>query len=288
MMIFANSKFYYWIKLLRVYQWSKNLLIFLPLIATKQFQYGILIDTFLLFMIFSLFLSNTYIINDIIDIKDDQKHPRKKYRPIAIGKISKKSAKIFCLVSFAFLTPLIFFNYSVNITLYFTLYILLSIFYSKIIKKIIFIDLVFLVLFFLLRIYLGGEFNNIEISYWLAGFSFFLFLSLATLKRSTELNNYNHARKYEKKHFKFLVTIGITSSIISMIILIFYIRSDNFQNYHNENYLFYLLPIILITWLLRANYLSFKKKLIDDPILFLLKDKLSYLFFLITLIIINS
>ena len=148
--------------------------------------------------------------------------------------------------------------------------------------------MVFLVLFFLLRIYLGGEFNNIEISYWLMGFSFFLFLSLATLKRSTELNNYNRARKYKKKHFKFLVVIGIMSSIISTLILLFYIESSNFQSYHNENYLFYLLPFILLTWLLRANYLSFKKKLIDDPVLFLLKDKLSYLFFLITLIIIIS
>jgi 4-hydroxybenzoate polyprenyltransferase len=274
-----------WIRLLRIYQWVKNLLIFTPLIAIKKFNFETLYYNLEIFFIFSLFVSTTYIINDLIDIEEDRKHPQKKKRPLASGEIRGKNAKYFCFVSIVFLLSIIFYNYSINIILYFILYLLMSIFYSKLAKKIIFFDLIFLVLFYLLRIFLGGEYNNIEISYWLISLSFFIFLTLGTIKRASELNNYSFSRKYQKNHLKYLLIIAFICSIISTIILILYISSTNFKKFHNDNDLFNLIPIILFIWLLRVNYLSYKKKMIDDPILFLLKDKISYLSIIISLII---
>ena len=284
--------FYNWIEQFRIYHWSKNIVIFLPLVAVQEYSiqsFSILISIFLLF---SFFVSGTYIINDFFDLKSDKLHKIKKLRPLASKRINVNNA---ILVSFFLLSTCLvicYYKFSLDIVLIFLLYLILSLTYSKIIKKIPILDILVLSLFYLIRLWLGGLAIDVSISVWLFTFCFFIFLPLCCIKRIIEINKFNKKsiRGYGKNDISFLNNISNSSSLLSLIVILLYAESTNFKVYYNNIYFLFIISLIIIFWMLRVNRLANKGLVSHDPVLFALKDKLTYFLTFIAgiLLIINS
>ena len=272
-----------YLNLIRLSQWSKNLLIFIPIIAAKQYELIYLQKALLGFVIFSLLASSIYIFNDIIDFSKDKKHPTKKYRPIVSGEISKNKAIILGII---FLSSSILLGYAYNLLDLIFLYILLNILYSFFFKKFKFLDTFILSLFYLLRIMFSGEILNLKISYYLYTFAFFIFFSLAGIKRLNELKKYNYnVNIYEKKNSKNLLTIILISNLICIISLGAYLTSEKAQIIYNNNmFIWFAVPIILV-WILLITKNAYQGKMQDDHIEFTLTNKSSLLLIILAITI---
>ena len=189
-----------YLKLMRVKHYIKNFLIFLPLIFNGNlFNKNMFLSTCLGFVSFSLLASTIYIFNDLFDYENDRKHPLKKNRPIASGKISKEKAKLLILVllilSFGLICGMYLLNF-INKTSFLlslvvmVLYFFINIMYSIKMKHLPIIDIILLALGFVLRVYFGGSICNIEISSWLnlTVLSFSLYLVIGKRKGELEKN----------------------------------------------------------------------------------------------------
>ena len=159
-----------YIELIRVKHYIKNLLIFLPIFFSQKI--GViddLVKTIIGFVIFCIVTSIIYIFNDIIDIEKDKKHTKKKFRPLASGKVTKKQAIItiiLLLILFIIMTT-IFLKDNIYAILVLILYILLNILYSIKLKNIPIVDITILAIGFLIRVVYGSVIISIEISNWL-------------------------------------------------------------------------------------------------------------------------
>ena len=153
----------------------KNLLIFLPILASNNINNIYFFYTLYAFIFLCLITSATYLLNDIFDLKYDINHNLKKFRPLASQKISILDSILFAffliIISFFFLNLM----FSFEIISFFILYIFISITYSIFFKKLIWIDTVILASLFTLRVYLGNLVTFLDLSFWLITFSFFFF-----------------------------------------------------------------------------------------------------------------
>ena len=269
---------------LRPHQWSKNILLFAPLVAAHQStEIKILSDALIGFIAFCLCASAIYVINDIIDLPADRKSTTKNGRPFATGTIPISDG--------LYLSPLLLLiggGLSLLLPTAFTgtllIYIASTIAYSLCFKKFVFIDVVFLAGLYCLRLFAGGFLTGIDISFWLLAFSLFLFLSLAILKRYTEIQSselsdtdFLPGRDYQVQDRKILQQFGITSGMISIVVLGLYINSDTIiQLYTYPNLVWLICPLALY-WLGRTWILAGRGCLPEDPVLFAVKDRVSYL-----------
>ena len=217
----------YYFEALRPWQWLKNTLIFIPYILGKE-SYGIeVLEVIYIFIIFSLFVSSTYIINDIKDIELDQLHPIKKFRPVASGKINVKNANIF---GWLVLTFTLLGSYVIN---YFTFYYFLTYFfltflYTNKVKYIFLLDTIFIALMFTLRVMIGGVVAEINPSVYLLSTIFLISCILSTSKKISILNtlgiNYHNnfyqliKEQNQKIAFKNLYFLFSFSSILSLVV----------------------------------------------------------------------
>ena len=174
---------------IRAYQWVKNGLIFVPLIAGHHFTDAErLLNAFIAVIAFSMCSSSCYLVNDLLDLEADRRHPFKRRRPFASGDLSGKFGLVtFPILAFggAALSLILPFGFTVALAAYYVL----TFGYSFYIKKLVILDVIVLALLYALRIIAGGVATNIRISNWLLIFSMFLFLSLALLKRYSELHD---------------------------------------------------------------------------------------------------
>ena len=276
--------------LIRPHQWIKNIIIFIPLISTQEYKISSFLICLTGWLIFSFISSCGYIINDIFDKKNDQKHPEKKNRPIASGKISIKSSLY--LGGFLFLISIslgIFLN--TYFTLMLILYLAFSILYSFLLKKLMIIDLLVISYLFLFRIISGSILIEVSTSIYLLLFSQLFFFSLAGIKRIAEIKVFEDDKKlpgraYKKINLNMLNLITKISFTLSLITIIFYIASNKASNiYINSNLLYLMCPIISF-WFLRMYNLANKNKIHGDPIIFAIKDKISLFILIISAIII--
>jgi len=280
-----------WIKLTRIYQWAKNLLIFLPLIFSHQFDNFEYISICVIgFFAFSFCASAVYIINDLLDLNFDKKHPYKKHRPLASNKISQRSAKISCI--FLIIISFILANLiSINTIFLLCVYLIFSFLYSKYFKKIKFLDILILTSFYIFRIYFGGTILEIDLSLWLIVFSISLFMSLGFLKRFSELEIHkklsilkNFTRNYSYNNdVKKLNFIGLFFGYFAAILIVPYSQSQTAKNVYSHPDLIIFSSLIICFWIYRIWK---KAKLINmnDPVEFALKDKLTYVALFLILI----
>ena len=280
------------LKLIRVNQWSKNILLFFPLTFSHQFanQENLFLNC-IMFIAFSLCASATYIVNDIIDLESDKKHPYKKFRPLASNRI-KLSQAIMILISLIILSLVILSFIKFNGFILIIFYILGSFLYSIFLKKIIYIDCIILSFFYIYRIYIGSYILKIDLSLWLLSFSYMFFLSLAFLKRYGELylhKNLNQLKNYRRqykfnKDINLIRLFGYLSGIMSCLILIFYAQSESSKIlYDNSNFIIFA-GLILFTWLLRI-WNKAKNENMNDPIEFVIRDIFTYFCFVLIVII---
>ena len=292
---FMNFKYFKLVnifKITRPYQWVKNILIFIPMLMSHQLT----IDNFILsikaFIIFSLIASSIYVINDIADLESDKKHPYKKHRPLAAGLINLNQCKI---LIFILLLISSFFLLSTNLNFFFLIisYFIISNLYTFLFKKYIYVDILILSMLYTLRIIAGGVITDISVSIWLLSFSVFFFISLASVKRQIEIMNLKKVnekkisgRGYSLQNENTINKISIFSGCISILVLIFYINSPQILKLYSSPIFLWGMAFMMFFWITRIIYIAKKGKIKDDPIVYAINDKISYLclFFILCVI----
>ena len=266
------------IRLFRPTQWVKNILIFAPILAAQSRDLSALLNNVFAFLIFCMIASAVYIINDTFDIQNDRNHPVKKQRPLACGSIHlSEGLALSGILLILGLTLSIW----VDIQLFWlmSLYLILNVLYSAALKKVRFIDLLFLTLFYLARILAGSITGNIDLTYVFLAFSGFLFVALGSLKRLGELALLSNAktervpgRGYRPKDAISILLIAAISSILSIAHLINYVSSVGVSKaYKNPGFLWGIV-IILTGWIIRLIVLTNQGKS-QDPLMFVIEDK---------------
>jgi len=277
------ARFSVWIRALRVYQWVKNLLIFTPLLTSHRiFDVPGLAHAACGFLVFSLVASSTYLINDILDLPADRRHASKCRRPLAAGLISVPGAlfaAFLLLAAAALLSTLL----PWPAALLLGGYSLGTICYSVFLKKLLMVDVVALALFYTARLMYGGLVTGIEISIWTLAFCAFSFFSLAASKRINDLAKANlqasellRHRAYQARDLNALVALGASTSNIAVLVLILYINSQQGEKLYRHPHFLWAMCVPLLYWFSRTLMLANRGKLADDPILFAVKDRATY------------
>lgn len=286
-----NLIFTYIFKIIRPHQWVKNILVFVPMLMSHSFSMNNFILSTKAFIIFSLVASSIYVINDIVDIKSDQKHPYKRNRPLAAGLININQCKYIIIFLLLFS---IFFLIGVNkdFLILIILYFIISNLYTFFFKKYVIIDLLILASLYTIRIIGGGFITGISISIWLLSFSIFFFLSLAAIKRQIEIINFKKNKKvkitgrgYIVNDQKIINMIALYSGYTSILILVLYINSPQVISLYSSPNILWGMCLIMLFWISRIMFMSSKKKIEDDPIVYAIKDKISYICLLFILCI---
>jgi 4-hydroxybenzoate polyprenyltransferase len=275
-------------KTMRVHQWVKNILVFVPLLTSQ----GILNLHLLLRCLAATFAlcclaSSTYIFNDLLDIESDREHRSKRSRPIPSGQLSPMNALALSL-SLATLGIIIAARVSRGTAALLLLYAICTLSYSMVLKRKLLVDTLMLAGLYTLRVLIGGAATGIPISFWLLTFSIFVFFSLAVIKRVAELSitstgSMVSGRGYRTDDIYVLTDLGISSAFVATAVFALYINSREVQLlYANPKVLWALCPLILY-WFSRVWVLTLRGQMHDDPIIFVFKDRISYLLAIIVL-----
>jgi len=182
-----NKRIFVYLQLLRVNQWIKNIVLFTAIIFSGTlFNHSLFLKSFFAFLVFCLLSSTSYVLNDIIDYPYDKKHPQKKYRPIASGKVSLSEATflVFILTLLSLILSLFF---SISFFFLSLFFLLLHFFYSLSLKKKPLIDIFSISLSFVIRAFAGEVVTGYHIPVWLFLTIFFGSLFMASVKRHAEL-----------------------------------------------------------------------------------------------------
>jgi len=275
-----------WLESLRPHQWLKNLLVFIPLVAAHSVtDFHLLGLAALAFLLFSLCASSVYLLNDIVDLEDDRHHPRKKYRPLASGDLSMKTglttAGLFLAASFAgsvLFMPMLF-------TAALGVYYLLTFAYSFCLKRMMTVDVIALAALYTMRIIAGSFACGLVPTFWILAFSMFLFLSLALVKRFSELYEARErgmtdkakGRGYFPGDLGIVSSLGTSSGYLSVMVLALYIQDARTLSLYSQPEIIWLACPLLLFWISRVWILTHRGHMQDDPVLFAIKDRISLL-----------
>jgi 4-hydroxybenzoate polyprenyltransferase/phosphoserine phosphatase len=270
-------------KALRPHQWTKNLLIFLPLLLAHVVAVNRLLPALLAFCCFSLTASATYIVNDLLDIEADRRHPTKRMRSFASGDlpafVGLGVVAVFLLLAFCGtrLLPMAFLGWLL-------LYLVSTLAYSLYLKRIALVDVLVLSGLYTLRLLAGSAATHSHISPWLAGFSVFLFFSLAIVKRFAELENLRssglpprNGRGYLVADIDQLRSFGTSSAFAAVVVFAIYISSTEVMMLYRRPETLWLIMPLMILWLCRVWLRAARGKLDEDPLVFALTDGMSLL-----------
>ncbi len=272
------------IKEIRVYQWVKNFLLFIPALMAHKTNLDIYTTLSISFIAFSLLASSVYVLNDLLDLEADRQHPRKKNRPFASGNLS-------LLYGFILLPILIVISFGLSIsylpfefTLTLLIYYIITNLYSFKLKKLELLDIITLASLYTIRIISGGFAVDVPISPWLLAFSMFMFLSLALLKRYTELLTMLKENKltasgrgYHVEDIDIIRSFGTASAYISILVYALYAYSEQVQVLYNKPIIMWVVAVLLLYWITRIWFLAHRGKMTDDPIVFTGKDYVSWI-----------
>lgn len=268
-----------WIRALRVHQWAKNLLLFVPLLtAFSLSDMQRLLAALLAFFAFSLAASATYVVNDILDLDNDRVHPRKRQRPFASGQLSLLHGLVVASVTLGLGLALAW-AVSTGFLSMLLLYLLLTSAYSWVLKKYVLMDVLMLSLLYTLRILAGSVSVGVEASSWLLVFSVFIFLSLALVKRCAELTSLQQkgetaarGRDYRVSDLTVLWPMGIGAALSSVIVFGLFISAPHTQARYATPELLWLVEMGLIYWLGRLWIKTSRNEMHDDPVVYAMRD----------------
>ena len=273
----AGPRIKTWLKAIRVHQWVKNLLIFVPLVAGHAAgNPPQLLAAILAFFAFCLCASGTYIVNDLLDLAADRKHHSKKRRPFASGAIPVSqgifAASLLILGSLLIATQL-----PTRFLLVLLAYFVATIAYSFALKRQVIVDVIVLAGLYSLRIIAGAAATSIAPSFWLLGFSMFIFLCLAIVKRVSELQRTIAAgqlagRGYIAEDRYVLISLGTASGLVSVLILALYMQSETATDLYPVKEWLWLVPAAMLYWVARLWLKTTRDQIHDDPIVFATRD----------------
>ncbi len=268
-----------WRRVLRVHQWLKNLLLFVPLFAAHEFgNADIWISLILAFLSFSLCASSVYIANDLLDLESDRLHPRKRSRPFASGLVPTWMGVLLApllLVAGLGIAGLVGGQFLSWLAFYFAL----TCAYSWILKRLMLVDCLTLAMLYTLRIIAGATAVGHSLSFWLLAFSVFLFLSLAFVKRYAELGvqllggkEKIHGRGYHTADAHLIQTMGIVAGYTSVLVLALYLNSDAVVKLYRAPELVWGGVPVMLFWISWMWMQAHRGKMNDDPLVFAVKD----------------
>lgn len=268
---------------LRVHQWVKNLLVFVPvLLDHKLFDATVLFKATIAFAAFCFAASGGYIINDLLDHEADRRHPTKRHRPFAAETLSRPFGILMAPLLFA-AALLCSLWLSPRFLVLLTMYVGLTTVYSVYLKRIAVLDVLLLAGLYTLRVMAGVAATHVRFSTWLLAFSMFLFLSLAFLKRYAELSQLDGGpeqaiarRGYLRGDREWLGSMGGASGYISVLVLALYINSDQVVALYHRPLLLWLVCPLLLLWISRMWLLAHRGRIDQDPIVASVRDPASY------------
>jgi 4-hydroxybenzoate polyprenyltransferase/phosphoserine phosphatase len=298
-----------WVKAIRLHQWAKNVLIFLPLLLAHALAPGLIAGAVLAFISFGLCASATYIVNDLLDLEADRQHPSKRRRPFAAGDLSALSGIMVIVLFLAAsltlallvpsvisrLSPGLFLLYPHRFLVWLGIYLVTTLAYSLRLKRAVLVDVIVLSGLYTVRIIAGSAATGVAVSTWLASFSIFFFLSLAFVKRFAELENLRErggvsagGRGYNIADIEQLRSFGSASGYASVVVLTLYISNlDAAQLYQHTNRLWLLVPVLLL-WISRLWLRASRGQLNEDPVVYAITDRRSLLLGVLVALIVLS
>jgi len=280
------------LKAMRPYQWVKNVLLFVPQITAYSASNAAVTSVssishmVIAFVVFCLTASSVYVLNDLLDVLDDRHHHRKRYRPFASGELSLllgwilwPSLLVAAGTLAAFVLPSTFFAALVG-------YFVLSFAYSYTLKQKVVLDVLTLAALYTLRLIAGAAAVSVPLSFWLLAFSMFFFLSLAFIKRFNELQvalKAGHAgalrgRGYvPEQDLEIVSSMGVAAGYLAVLVFAMYIQDTHTAALYRTPQLMWLACPLLLGWISRVWLIAHRGKMHDDPIIFAIKDRTSWL-----------
>ncbi|ANW02960.1 UbiA family prenyltransferase [Bradyrhizobium icense] len=270
-----------WSKALRVHQYVKNLLVFVPLATSHQFTLANIITDVIAFLAFCACASAVYVLNDLLDLKSDRAHASKRARPFASGLIQLRTGLLMVPALLLFSLML-----ATKISLEFigvlVGYFVLTSAYSFYLKRKMLVDVVVLAMLYTTRIVAGGVASEIQISQWLFIFSMFIFTSLALIKRYVELATRldcglpdRSDRDYRIGDLGVVAALAAAAGLNAITIFALYVTSPDVQKLYRHPRALWLICPILLYWIGRALMMAHRRLMDDDPIVFALRDRIS-------------
>lgn len=272
------------VRALRPHQWLKNTLLFLPLLLIQQYDSALLSQIMLGFVCFCLCSSSVYLLNDLLDLPADRQHPSKRLRPFAAGTLSPLTGMLFSplllVISFTLAALWLPIYFLMVLALYYTT----TLIYSFLLKRIVLVDVITLATLYTLRIIAGAAAIPVIPSFWLLAFSMFVFMSLAIVKRFTELTwlresgiRRTEGRGYLARDLDIMAVFGSSSGFMAVLVFALYINSEDIRlQYATPEVLWFICPLLLYL-LSRIWLLAWRDELDDDPVVFALRDRISQL-----------
>ncbi|MFC6489345.1 UbiA family prenyltransferase [Nitratireductor sp. GCM10026969] len=267
------------VRMLRVHQWVKNALIFVPVVLAHQYlNAALLVDSLLAFIAFSAAASAIYILNDFFDLANDRRHPTKRDRPFASGVLSIPFGlcAMGLLLAVAAVTALFL---PAVFSAVLALYLVATTSYSIAVKRMLLLDVLMLAGLYTVRILAGCAATGIAVSFWLLAFSTFFFLSLALVKRYVELRSTTlptgeriAGRGYRTEDQEIIAQAGLASAFSSALVLALYIQSDSIADLYAHPWLVWPLSPIVLYLTMRIWILARRDEMHDDPIVFIIRD----------------
>jgi len=280
------------IRVLRPHQWIKNLIVFVPLLtAQKLLQAPFLAQALQAVVAFSLCASAVYVLNDLLDLEADRHHPTKHLRPFASGDLPLPAGLILFPLLFG-ASAIIAWQLPTGFRVVLGVYVLLTTSYSLRLKEIPLLDVFCLAALYTVRLIAGHEAAQVKYSFWLLVFSMFIFLSLALVKRFIELMYIRQQSKpeirgrgYAADDLEIVATLGSSSGFLAVLVLALYVHSPEVGDLYKNPMLLLLICPLLLYWISRVWMLAHRGRMHGDPIVFALKDRVSYVVGALTLLV---
>jgi len=273
---------------IRMHQWLKNVLVFVPIVmAHKLDDLDVLLQATAAFVAFGLCASSVYVLNDLLDLESDRQHPRKRYRAFAAGTIPIQHGVLLiplllgAALGLAAAVPI---SFLAALAIYYAL----TLTYSLRLKQAVMIDVLVLAALYTARVIAGGAATDIQPSFWLLAFSMFFFLSLALVKRVSELTliraqdrDAAAGRGYQVVDLETLAQCGVASGYAAVLVLALYINSSAVESLYRYPETLWLICPLLLYWIGRVWLLARREAIHDDPILFAIEDRRSHWLFIV-------
>ncbi len=278
----TDSKAAALMKCLRPHQWVKNLIVFLPVITSHQLVFWPLLSAFGAFAAFCLCASGVYLLNDLMDLDADRQHPSKRNRPFAAGTLPLQAGLV--------LSPLLLLGSACvalcvepKLLWLLVVYTAATTAYSLQLKRVALLDVFILAGLYTSRLIAGHLVTGIEFSAWLLMFSMFIFLSLALMKRFQELRQVREqhraevsGRGYTSGDLELVATLGLICGFLSVLVLALYVNSPQVALLYKHPVLLLLVCPLMLYWIARVWFLAHRGQMHDDPVVFAIKDWVSY------------
>ena len=279
-----RSSYSDWLKALRLHQWMKNALIFVPLLAAHQLtNLTLLWQGVLAFVFFGLCASSVYLLNDLLDLTDDRHHKTKCHRPFASGRLPIGAGIIAfpLLLAAAFGGSALLLPWAFSGTL--VAYYILTLVYSLYLKRQMAVDVIALAALYTIRIIAGAAAFGLELTFWVLAFSMFMFLSLALVKRYAELHEARtrgrtektRGRGYYPADLEMISSLGASSGYLSVMVLALYIHDQATTILYAHPQVIWLACPLLLFWVTRVWMLTHRGQMHDDPVVFAIRDRVS-------------